>query len=593
MRGWLRWAWRQLTSMRVALMLLLLLAVAALPGSVVPQEPQDPAAVATYRTDHPALAPWLDRLGLFDVYAAPWFAAIYLLLFTSLIGCILPRIAVHVRALRAQPPRVPRSFGRFDVRAERTLAEPPAAVEQRVLVALRHRYRAAVTPDGITAERGYLRESGNIVFHLSLVGVLVALAAGQLLSYRGQAVVVEGQSFANSVLAYDSFDPGTLFAPDSLEPFTFTLEEFTSEFTVDAQARDFGAHVTVTEPGGTTREETIRVNHPMSAGGANVYLSGNGFAPELTVRDGAGQVAFAGAVPFIPQDAVYTSRGVVKVPDVSPGQDQLGLTGVLLPTAVELPDGSALASAHPQPNNPVLVLTLWAGDLGLDDGAPQNVYELDTAGLRQVYEPAEDGAPGSAEGGQTPLTLTLAPGETVELPEGLGSVTFEDLPRFAALDLRHDPSLPYLLGFAIAAMLGLFASLFVPRRRLWVRLAPAPGGGTALSAAALARGDDPGLAADLDRVVSAAGTLRQNDDGAAAGAGDPAAPDRRAADQRSAGPPPADRPPAATPSVDPTAARTPSADPPPADPPPAASTPPAAGPSTAQQAGADPAKEGP
>lgn len=512
LRGWLRWTWRQLTSMRVALLLLLLLAVAALPGSFFPQEPQDPTAVAEYHVDHPDLAPWLERLGFFDVYASPWFAAVYLLLFTSLIGCILPRVKVHWRALRSQPPRVPRSLARFPVRGERTVAAPAEDVTARVIAGLRGRYRTAVTDAGITAERGYLRETGNIVFHLSLVGLLLAMAAGQMFSYRGQAVVIEGQSFANSVLAYDSFDPGTLFDPDALEPFTFTLDGFESEFTVDAQARDFAAHLAVTEPDGTRRDETIKVNHPMTAGGANVYLSGNGFAPELTVRDGSGEVAFAGAVPFLPEDRMYTSRGVVKVPDVTGGQEQLGLTGAFLPTAIVAPDGSGAYSAHPQPNSPLLVLTLWAGDLGLDDGVPQNVYVLETGGMRQVYEETADGAPGSGQTGQRPVTLFLAPGETVELPEGLGSVTFDALPRFAALDLRYDPSLPWLLGFAVAAMLGLFGSLFVPRRRLWVRTSPAPGGGTRVSAAALARGEDPGLSRDLERVLAAAGDNVTSDD---------------------------------------------------------------------------------
>ncbi|GAA4418329.1 cytochrome c biogenesis protein ResB [Georgenia halophila] len=511
--GWLRWMWRQLTSMRVALMLLLLLAVAALPGSFFPQAPTDPPAVAEYRADHPSLAPWLERLGFFDVYGSPWFAAIYLLLFASLIGCIVPRVAVHWRAMRARPPRVPSRFDRFPVRAERTLEEDPETVEDAVLRSLKGRYRAASTPSGITAERGYLRETGNIVFHLSLVGILLAMAAGQLYSYRGQAVVVEGESFANSVLEYDSFEPGTFFDPADLEPFTFTLGDFSSEFTVDAQAREFAADVTVTEPDGGTRQERIEVNHPMNAGGANVYLSGNGYAPRLTVRDGAGEVAFSGAVPFLPEDSVYTSRGVVKVPDVTAGQEQLGLTGALLPTAVVEPDGSGARSVHPQPNAPLLVLTLHAGDLGLDDGVPQNVYVLDTDDMRQVYEESADGSPGSAENGQQPVTLFIEPGETVQLPEGLGSVTWEGLPRFAALDLRYDPSLPYLLGSAVAAMLGLFGSLFVPRRRLWVRLEPRDqdaGGGTLLTSAALARGDDPGLARDLERVVEAAGTPVHN-----------------------------------------------------------------------------------
>ena len=86
LRGWLRWFWRQLTSMRTALLLLLLLAIAAVPGSLVPQRSSDPNGVSQYFRDHPDTAPWLDKLQAFDVYSSAWFSAIYLLLFISLIG---------------------------------------------------------------------------------------------------------------------------------------------------------------------------------------------------------------------------------------------------------------------------------------------------------------------------------------------------------------------------------------------------------------------------------------------------------------------------------------------------------------------------
>src|SRR5690625_5847803 len=99
--------------MRVALMLLLALAVAALPGSVLPQRPQDPPAVARYLEENPFWGDVLDRLGFFDVFSSVWFSAIYILLFISLIGCILPRVKVHIKALRTQPPKPPRRFYRF------------------------------------------------------------------------------------------------------------------------------------------------------------------------------------------------------------------------------------------------------------------------------------------------------------------------------------------------------------------------------------------------------------------------------------------------------------------------------------------------
>ena len=505
--GLLRWTWRQLTSMRVALMLLMLLAIVAVPGSLVPQRPQDPAAVAAYVAENPGLGAWLDRLGLFDVYASVWFSAVYLLLFVSLIGCIVPRTGAHLRAAVAPPPRPPRRFDRFAVRDELVTDAVPDVVVEAARSALvgrglaRFRVRVADEPGALTvsAERGYLRESGNLVFHLALVGLLIAIAAGQLLHYRGQAIVVEGRGFANAVTDYDTFVAGTAFTPDSLVPFTLRLDRFTSEFTADAQPRDFRAEVSVRRPGAARAESAmIRVNHPLSVGGAKVYLQGNGFAPQVTVHDAAGEVAFFGAVPFLPEDDRYTSRGVIKVPDVSAG-DQIGIVGYLLPTAVVTPAGAA--SVYPQPDNPLLVLTIWRGDLGLDAGVPQNVYELDVDAMTQVLE--TDG---------TPTTFVVSPGQTVDLPGGLGTLTWDGLPRFVALDLRHDPALGWVLGFAVAALGGLIVSLFTPRRRIWLRISAADGR-TVVAAAALARGYDAGLSGELERTMSAVRDAADDDGG--------------------------------------------------------------------------------
>ena len=495
--GWVRWVWRQLTSMRVALLLLMLLAVAALPGAFFPQQPAEPERVARYVADHPALAPWLDRLGMFDVYASPWFAAVYLLLFVSLVGCILPRARSHLRALRSDPPRVPRSLARFPVQGRAVVVAAPAAVQEAALRSLRGRYRARGEAGNgvltVRAERGYLRESGNLVFHLALVGVLVSVALGQLLSHSGQVILVQGRGFANAVVDFDSFRAGALAREARLTPFTVTLDSFDAVFdTATLQPRDFTAHVTVREGADDApTQETIKVNHPLRVGGSRIYLSGNGYSPAITVRDADGTVAFSGPVTFLPQDGVYTSRGVVKVPDVAAGQEQLGFVGFLLPTAAT--DGTTPRSVYPQPINPVLVLSLYTGDLGLDDGIPQNVYELDTT--RMTLATDDDGAP---------ATLMLAPGETVDLPGGRGTVTFDDLPRFVALDVRQDPAEGWVLVFALLAIAGLGLSLFVPRRRLWLRLTDDGEGRTVIEAAALARGDDPGLRADLDRVLEAA-----------------------------------------------------------------------------------------
>src|SRR6478672_11733441 len=126
--GWLRWMWRQLTSMRTALFLLLLLAIGALPGSIWPQRSIDSARTADYIANHPKAGPWLDRFGFFEVYASPWFAAIYLLLFISLVGCVLPRSKVHWKAMTSSPPKAPARPARLPAGGTVEVAGTPEAV---------------------------------------------------------------------------------------------------------------------------------------------------------------------------------------------------------------------------------------------------------------------------------------------------------------------------------------------------------------------------------------------------------------------------------------------------------------------------------
>ena len=111
--GFFRFVWRQLTSMRTALVLLLLLALASVPGSLVPQRSSDPNGVIQYQAAHPDTFPVLDGLGVFSTFTSPWFSAIYILLFVSLVGCIIPRTRHHLQALRARPPQTPARLQRL------------------------------------------------------------------------------------------------------------------------------------------------------------------------------------------------------------------------------------------------------------------------------------------------------------------------------------------------------------------------------------------------------------------------------------------------------------------------------------------------
>lgn len=450
---WLRWSWRTLTSMRTALILLLLLAVAAIPGSVFPQREIDPARVQQYLEQRPDVGRVLDLLGFFNVYRSPWFAAVYLLLFISLIGCVAPRTLEHAKALRTPPPVAPRNLSRL---SEHTIVEA-AGASKVVRDAATHlraaRWRVRTADGWISAERGYLRETGNLLFHSALLLLVLGVGWGQGTGAEGRMVMPVGAGFTNTLAQYDDFRSGPFFDRSTLRPFWLRLDRFDVEFERTGTQRGaplkFDAHVTTREGyGAPERTQLIRVNYPLAIGGTKVYLTNHGYAPKFTVRDGSGAIVWQDASVFAPEGGNLISRGAIKVPDASP---QLGFQAVFAPTGL-VDRQKGLISTFPDLDNPKVFLGAFTGDLGLDQGMAQNVYSLDTSRLTQL--------------GLAPLRV----GQTWKLPEGKGSITFDGVVRWASFVVATDHAELIVLAGALLAILGLLLSLFVPRRRLFLRI---------------------------------------------------------------------------------------------------------------------------
>src|SRR5262249_55940889 len=304
--GWLRWIWRQLTSMRTALVLLFLLALASIPGSVLPQQGIDPAAVSQYYAAHPALAPFLAKLSGFDVFGAPWFAAVYLLLFASLAGCVLPRTYRMARSARQPPPKAPRNLGKLPQSAAFETARPAdRSLDSVQQLLLRHRFRVRTGEGWGSAEKGYLHEVGNLLFHVALLGLLVSVALGGLFGYKANRLLVEGESFANTPVGLYVFHPGRLVSAGDLQPFSITLRKFTARYITAGRQRGqpswFGASIGYNSRyGGALHRYDLRVNRPLNVDGVQVFLIGHGYAPVFKVTDARGAVRFDQAVPFIP-----------------------------------------------------------------------------------------------------------------------------------------------------------------------------------------------------------------------------------------------------------------------------------------------------
>ncbi|WP_405471055.1 cytochrome c biogenesis protein ResB [Streptomyces canus] len=513
--GWARWFWRQLTSMRVALLLLLLVALGAIPGSLIPQSGTDATKVADFVKNNPTLGDVYDKLGLFHVYSSVWFSAIYILLFVSLIGCIVPRTWQFVGQLRSRPPGAPKRLTRLPAYTTwRTAAEPEQVREAALVLLKKKRFRAHLTGDNVAGEKGYLREIGNLAFHIALIVMLTAFAWGQLFKSEGNKLVVEGDGFSNTLTQYDDFKSGNLFDTGDLVPLSFTLNKFTGTYETSGPnkgtPRLYQAAITYSEGAyGKDHKTLVKVNEPLEIGDAKVYLTAHGYAPLITVRDGKGNVVFHDAVAMLPLDSNVTSTGVVKVLDGYKNpkgvSEQLGISAFFLPTYTT---GSETASTFPALNNPVLNLTPYHGDLGVDSGIPQSVYQLDKSHVKGFKD---------SKGAQ--LRENLKPGQTMQLPGGAGSVTYEGTKQWANFQVVQQPASGWALAGALTAIFGLAASLFIQRRRVWVRAVRGADGVTVVEMAGLGRSESAKVPEELGEL---AGVLYDQ----APGAPDPdAAPD--------------------------------------------------------------------
>ncbi|MEU6664766.1 cytochrome c biogenesis protein ResB [Streptomyces sp. NPDC046727] len=508
--GWTRWFWRQLTSMRVALLLLLLLSLGAIPGSLIPQTGADAAKVEDFRAAHRTLAPVYDKLGLFHVYSSVWFSAIYILLFVSLIGCIIPRTWQFVGQLRGRPPGAPKRLTRLPAYTTwRTTADPEQVREAALALLKKRRFRAHVAGDAVAAEKGYLRELGNLVFHIALIVLLVAFASGQLYKSDGTKLVVEGHGFANALPQYDDFKSGNLFQADDLVPFSFDLKDFEGTYEVSGPnkgtPRTFEAKMRYSEGAyGKEKSTTVKVNEPLEIGDAKVYLVSHGYAPVVTVRDGKGNKVFHDAVPLLPLDGNVTSNGVVKVMDgyrdAKGKKEQLGFQAFFVPT-FDAKSGTML-SQFPALLNPLLAVNAYHGDLGsVNAGVPQSVYQLDKKHMTAFKD-----------GKGKLLKKLLQPGDTLTLPNGAGSITFEkDIKEWAGFEIVQEPGSGWALGGAVAAIFGLAGSLFIQRRRVWVRAVRGADGVTVVEMAGLGRSESAKVP---DELGDLAGTLYDQAPGA-------------------------------------------------------------------------------
>jgi cytochrome c biogenesis protein len=502
--AFVRNTWRGLTSMRTALVLLFLLSLAAMPGALLPQRQLNAPKTADYISTHGWWGSLLDKLQFFDVYSSVWFSAIYLLLMVSLVGCLAPRSLEYVKSMRAKPVLTPRNLSRMPHYRKAVVAAPAEDFLNSACTRLSRWRRVEREETGgarsISAERGYLRETGNLMFHFGMLGLIVFFALGKMFGYDGQVIVqANGSQFCNAgIYNYDSFNAGLQVDGTQLDPWCVKVNNFSASYTPDGQPLHYQSSIQYQSGAdlqtGTWRPYQLEVNSPLRTAGDRVYLLGHGFSPIFTVTypDGTTRSQATQWRPENPQTLL--SSGATKFAD-PPGitseavrrTKQIAITGLFAPSAFM--HGTVLTSSGPELTNPAVAVDIMRGDLGTDSGRGQSIFAIDQS---------------MVDNGRLKRVArqNLTVGQQIALDDGT-KIRFDGVQQWVSLQVSHDPTQSFVLVCAIAMLVGLGGSLLVKRRRVWVRVTPADGesGGTVVEIGGLARTDQAGYGEEFSRIA--------------------------------------------------------------------------------------------
>lgn len=440
--------WHTLTSVRLALILILLIALATLAGTLIDQVPgsvaADPAAYSRWldgtHARYGAFTTLMERLQLFQSFSSIWFRGLVALLVANIAVCTVNRW----RGIRAAvfSPRVrmtPAYFERARLRAAFSVSADAAVAATAVRQGLRRAGYRSLAQDGesvaLYADRFRFSRLGTFLTHLSILLLLVGAVMGGIWGWKDNQFIIPQGDTRTLPLARD---------------ISVKLEQFQEQWYVEGPPKDFASDIVIYDGGREVKRGTVRVNSPLTYHGITFNQSFYGQVAVVEVRDAAGKVLFNDGVPL-----AWTS---------TQGKRPVGF--------FDLPGKS-----------------LKGYVVGPEPGTYDSTVPLGTVRL-ELYDAATSQLAGIA---------TLPRDKDVQ-SQGL---TFRLLreSQFTGLKVVKDPGVNLVWIASGLMVLGLVMVFWFPHRRLWVLCGPHPGGGSEVRLAAGAQ-RDLGLERDFEQVTA-------------------------------------------------------------------------------------------
>ncbi len=368
---------RFFASLKLAIVLLIIIAVASVLGTLIPQG----RSAAEYAARYGGLAQPLIRLQFTSLYHSAWFLSVLFLFALNIIVCTLTRLGPKFRrAFRPKVPSDPKALLALAVkdRSRRNAPVAEAAAGVRAVLA-KHRYRVRGAESDnrvfLLGRKRVLGWFGSDVVHIGLLVILAGGIVTGLGGFRTNLSLKEGE---------------TLEVPRA--GFHLRLDKFETEYYPQGGVKDWKSSLTVLDGGAPLTSGVVEVNHPLSYGGFSFYQTGYGWdwdnpSLELSVNKKS--------------DAAFAKTLALKVGEKVPVGDPSGTEVVVqsfFPDFV-MGEGGRAESRSAEPNNPAALVEGWqAGEKVFsgwvfaqypDFGQMHGAKETDLAFELKRYEAAQ------------------------------------------------------------------------------------------------------------------------------------------------------------------------------------------------------------
>lgn len=429
--------WRWFRSMRTAIVLVLVLAVGSIIGTLLPQKSLDESAVQAFNQQNPSIGKLFDLLGFFNVYYSWWYIVILVMLFISLIACIIPRTSTYIKKF-TQPNKNPTSEAfiiNLKNKAGFAISLPANEIIERATQVLKSRkYIIREIPgkkNQIYAERGRLGGFGSLLFHYMFLVLVIGVVFGRTTGFGGYANIIEGESFTENRFNYARFTPGPFFRDNGHTNFKIMLDDFEVKYHPSGQPADFISKVRIYDNDGKLIEKKdIRVNNKFVYKGIKAYQSSYGWAPHVTVyKDG---------------DKIYDQSSVFYGSSQNVVSNELRPDGKLTMEAFFVPDirtneSGGYAPGSLELKNPALYIKANIID---ENGKTKTLFDSDKSGIINLNEKKE-----------------LGGGYIVEFPQ---------VKEWTGLQIIKDDGVPIVYVSFFLGIIGLYITFYLSHRRIWV-----------------------------------------------------------------------------------------------------------------------------